>query len=283
MELRDLKVFQAVAEEGSISRAAEKLGYVQSNVTARLQRLEDELGVLLFHRHPKGVQITEKGRLFRKYTESILQMADEAVKVLQDNGRATGTLRIGVVETVTCGNFMNLISVYQSVYDQVTLRLETGHATELMEKLMNYELDAAFVTGELTSTNLAIDYLQTDEIVRLTGVEGSESSLWKHKWAVSPKGCPFRRKLEQWFQDEGLTLTNYIEISSLETILSSVKAGLTSTLLPRSVLQGSYQDLYVHPVPKAYQSIQTGLVRRKDKYTSMAYKAFANLVKKEGL
>ncbi len=61
MELSDLKVFQAIAEEGSISRAAEKLDYVQSNVTMRLRRLEEELGVLLFYRKPKGVQLTEKG------------------------------------------------------------------------------------------------------------------------------------------------------------------------------------------------------------------------------
>lgn len=95
MELRDLKVFQAIAEEGSISRAAERLGYVQSNVTARLRNLEEELGGLLFHRLPKGVQMTDKGKLFRQYADSILRMAEESVRVVRDDGKPAGQLRIG--------------------------------------------------------------------------------------------------------------------------------------------------------------------------------------------
>ncbi|MGN8646274.1 LysR family transcriptional regulator [Gracilibacillus sp. HCP3S3_G5_1] len=62
MELRDIRVFLAIAESGSISGAAKQLNYVQSNVIARLKKLEDELGVLLFHRGVKGIAITEKGK-----------------------------------------------------------------------------------------------------------------------------------------------------------------------------------------------------------------------------
>lgn len=283
MELSDLRVFQAIAEEQSISGAARRLGYVQSNVTARLRKLEDELGVLLFHRNTKGIIITEKGVLFRQYADSILQLADESITVLQDHHEPTGTLRIGVVETVTCGNFMNLISIFQREYEKVSLRLETGNPFELMERVKNYELDAAFVTGELTSTELIFDYVQTDEIVLLSSKELSLSSLLEQKWAISPKGCPFRKKLEQWFQDEGFVLTNFIEISSLETILSSVKEGITSTILPKSVLTGPYERLHFHPLPDSYKFIETGLIRRKEKYVSHAYKAFAKLVQEHGL
>ena len=138
MELSDLRIFQAIAEESSISGAAKRLDYVQSNVTSRLRKLEDELGVLLFYRNVKGIRLTEKGALFRKYADSIIQMADEAIAVLQDQDNPAGTLRIGVVETVTCGNFMNLISTYQTQYEQVTLRLETGNPSALMEKVKNF-------------------------------------------------------------------------------------------------------------------------------------------------
>jgi len=283
LELSDLKLFQAIADEGSISGAAKRLDYVQSNVTARLRKLENELGVLLFYRKPKGVQITEKGALFRKYVDSILQMADESIKILQDQGKPSGSLKIGVVETVTCGNFMNLIASYQSRYEQVSLSLETGSSLELMDKVMNFELDAAFVTGKLNIGKFVTDYLLTDEIVLLSGRTLEVSALIEQKWAISPKGCPFRMKLEQWLKDEGVALNNFIEISSLETILGSVKAGVTSTILPRSVLKGPYEDLHVYPIPEAYQLIETGLIRRREKYVSHAYKAFAELVKEEGL
>ncbi|MBO1005037.1 LysR family transcriptional regulator [Pseudogracilibacillus auburnensis] len=242
-----------------------------------------ELGVLLFYRNVKGIRLTEKGALFRQYADSIIQMADEAIAILQDQDKPAGTLRIGVVETVTCGNFMHLLSTYQTEYEQVSLRLETGTPFELMEKVKNYELDGAFVTGDLSSTDFVLDYIQTDEIVLLSRKELSTSTLLKQKWAISPKGCPFRRKLDQWLQNEGLALTDFIEISSLETILSSVREGITATILPKSVLTGSYEHLHVTPVPKHYKFIETGLIRGKDKYLSYAYKAFAELVKKQGL
>ncbi len=283
MELSDLRIFRAIAEEGSITLAAEKLGYVQSHVTTRLRKLEDEIGVLLFYRTPKGVQITEKGKLFRQHADSILQMSDELVRVMQDNGTPSGTLRIGFVETVTCGNFMKLLSAYQAQYEQVSFHFVTGHSDELMEKVNNYELDAAFVTEDLTATSFAVDYIQTDEIVLLSGRKLDEASLLRQKWAVSPAGCPFRKRLEQWLRDEGVTMHHPLEISSLETLLSSVKEGITVTLLPKSVLTGSYEDLYVYPIPKPYQFIQVGLISRKDKYVSHAYQAFVEMVREYGL
>jgi len=252
VELRDLRVFQAIAEEGSISRAADRLGYVQSNVTARLRRLEEELGVLLFHREPKGVRITEKGMLFRQYADSILRMAEESVRVLKDDGTPSGILRIGVVESVTCGNFIRLISRYQRQYEDVSLRLETGNTAELLQKLKNAELDAALVTGELAGANLTVDWLYTDE-------------------------------LEQWHKDEGVTFRSFLEIRSLETLLGSVKAGLACTLLSRSVLSGAYEQLYVHPIPEKYRYIETGLVRRHESFTSSSYRVFARLVREEGV
>ncbi len=178
---------------------------------------------------------------------------------------------------------MNLISSYQTLHEQVSLRIETGNTYELMEKVKKYQLDAAFVTGDLTATNFAIDFVQTDEIVLLSKTELDEASLSKQKWALSPKGCPFRRKIEQWFQDDEINLSYYIEISSLETILSSVKEGITATVLPKSVLTGSYEHLHVTSIPRPYQFIETGLIRRKEKYVSQAYKAFAGLVKEQGL
>lgn len=285
MELRDLRVFQAIAEEGSISRAAERLGYVQSNVTARLRRLEEELGVILFYRNPKGVQISEKGKQFARYADAILQMAEESIRVMRDDGRPSGPLRIGIMESITCGNFLNLISAYQRQYDRVSLRLETGHASELLQKLRNAELDAAFITGNLASGHLTIDYQLTDELVLLSGkkLDGSETNFLTQKWAVSPTGCPFRARLEQWYADEGMTLSDFMEIGSLETLLGSVKAGLACTLLPKSVLTGAYAQLHVYPIPEAYRHIETGLVRRKQSFAGSAYRAFAAMVREEGL
>lgn len=160
-----------------------------------------------------------------------------------------------------------------------------GNPLELMQKLRNVELDAALVTGELAEANVTIDYMFTDEIVMLSGnrLSGDEASLLRQRWAVAPAGCPFRSRLEQWHKDEGMTFGSFMEIRSLETLLGSVKAGLACTLLPRSVLSGAYEQLYVYPIPEKYRSIETGLVRRNESFTSSAYRAFARLVREEGV
>lgn len=74
-----------------------------------------------------------------------------------------------------------------------------------------------------------------------------------------------------------------MEIGSLETLLGSVKAGLACTLLPKSVLTGAYKQLYVYPIPEAYRYIETGLLRRKQAFVGSAYRAFAALVREQGL
>jgi DNA-binding transcriptional LysR family regulator len=283
MELSDLKLFQTIAREGSISKAAHQLGYVQSNVTARLKRLEQEVGVLLFYRTSKGVKLTEKGLLFQQYADTMLQTAEEMVQALQDHEQLSGTLRLGVVESLTCGKFIHLVADYQARYTQVVLQIEMGKTPSIMEQLNHYELDAALVTGELHMADVVIDHLITEELVIIAKDELDVSTLATRKWAVSSGGCPIRKRLEAYLADQGITLQHVFEVGSLETLLSSVKAGLTVSLLPQSVLQGAYADLRTYPLPKRYRYMETGLIRRKEKYESQAYQAFRALVKEQGL
>lgn len=284
MELTDLKVFITVAELGSISRAAQKLDYVQSNVTTRIRKLESELGVSLFQRHPKGVILTQKGTLFRKYVLSILHTADEAIRAVQEKEEPSGSLTVGVIETVTCGKWINLLADFQTQYPEVSLTFLTGTPSDLLDKVYNYEVDAAFLTGILPSTQINIDYSIQDELVMLSNEsKQSHLDLTNTRWAVSPKGCPFRATLEDWLQHEGYTLTNLIEISSLEPLLSAVNCGLASTLLPRSVLSGEYATLAAYTIPKQFRYTDTKLVHLKDRFQSKAYKAFVRLVQENKL
>nr|WP_275983738.1 LysR family transcriptional regulator [Paenibacillus hamazuiensis] len=282
--MTDLKVFVSVAEEGGISRAAEKLEYVQSNVTARIRKLESEIGVALFHRHPKGVALTEKGAQFRDYALTILSLAEEAVRAVQEKPHPSGPLVIGVVETVTCGNFMNALSDFQSSYPEVSLSLVTGTSSELLAMVMDRRLDGAFVTGDIPPAQLIFEYTVKDEIKLLTHEKGGVyPDLSSAKWAVSPKGCPFRKVLEEWLDSEGISLRNVIEIGSLETLMSCVKSGLACTLLPASVLKGEYRSLRAYPIPEPFRFTSTSLVRRSDRFSGKAFAAFAEMVRVNGL
>ncbi|MGO4789576.1 LysR family transcriptional regulator [Paenibacillus sp. 2KB_20] len=279
MELTDLKVFLRIADEGNITRAAEQLGYVQSNVTARVKKLENELGVPLFNRHSNGVTLTEKGRMFRDYACTILNLSEEAVRAVQETPYPSGSLTIGVVDTVHCGHFIKSLSDYQTMYPEVTLSLLTGSSSELIAQVLNYQLDGAFVTGNIPP-KLVADYVEKDEVkLLIKSKEQPFPDLAVTKWAVAPTGCPFRRILERWLLSEGIPLTNMIEVSSLETQLGIVQSGLAATLLPTSVLSGEFANMGSFSIPEAFRHTSTSLIRRNDRFRNKAFSAFTELVK----
>lgn len=279
MELTDLRVFLRIAEEGNITRAAEQLGYVQSNVTARVKKLENELGVPLLNRHSSGVTLTEKGRTFRDYACTILNLSEEAVRAVQETPYPSGFLTIGVVDTVHCGHFIKSLSDYQTMYPDVTLSLLTGSSSELITQVLNYQLDGAFVTGNIPP-KLVADYIEEDEVKLLTkSKEQPFPDLAMTKWAVAPAGCPFRSILERWLLSEGIPMTNMIEVSSLETQLGIVQSGLAATLLPTSVLSGEFANMGSFSIPEAFRHTSTSLIRRNDRFRNKAFSAFAELVK----
>jgi molybdate transport repressor ModE-like protein len=84
MDINELRIFKAVAEEGSVSRAAERLNCVQSNVSARIRQLEEGLKVTLFHRKSRGVALTTAGRVLLDYAERILALVSEAERIVQE-------------------------------------------------------------------------------------------------------------------------------------------------------------------------------------------------------
>lgn len=287
MELTDLKIFLAVAEEGSVSGAARRLDYVQSNVTTRLRKLEAELGAPLFHRHPKGVVLSERGTVFREYALKILRLADDAVKAVRETEEPGGNLAIGVVETVASAGLLQVLSDFQARYPQVSLSLVTGTSPDLRAKVLNHELDGAFVTGDIGSPLLVSEYEIRDVVGLVTHGGGEDApapvpDLAGTTWVVFPKGCPFRALTEAWLESEGLRPAQVIETATLETMLGCVRSGLGATLLPVSSLPGDDGRLRVLPVPEAYRHMTTRLIRRKDRFVSKAFTAFAERLRAHG-
>ncbi|QYR23156.1 LysR family transcriptional regulator [Paenibacillus sp. sptzw28] len=286
MELTDLKIVIVIMEEGSISRAAEKLGYVQSNVTARIRKLETELGIHLFSRHPKGVTPTEKGLTFSKYALEILRKTEEAVMAVKEPEYPCGPLAIGVVETIaSSGPFIQALSKFQRQYPEVALSLVPGTSPQNYENVLSRQLDGAFFTGDFDTSALEVEVEIQDQVVLLTAAENETSeypSIEDAAWVVFPKGCPFRTAVEEWLRSRGASNTNIIEISTMETMLSCVRAGLGFALVPKSALAGDNELLRVYPVPEPYQYATTRLVRRNEQFRSKAFAAFAECVRTTG-
>ena len=113
MDLHALNIFKSVAEKGSISQAARDLNYAQSNITTKIQQLENDLQTTLFYRNNRGTTLTSKGKVLLTYAENIFNLIEETVKVMQDNQIPQGPLSIGSMETTYHPYYRNITTNIQ--------------------------------------------------------------------------------------------------------------------------------------------------------------------------
>lgn len=114
MEIKDLKIFQSVSQYQSISRAAKSLNFVQSHVTSRIKRLEQELNTQLFLRHKKGTTLTSDGEKLQIYVEKIMDVLNEMESTFQKKEMSSGKIEIGIVETIT--KLPKVLSMFRKKY-----------------------------------------------------------------------------------------------------------------------------------------------------------------------
>src|SRR6185295_13064616 len=148
MDLADLRIFRAVAREGGVTRAAERLHRVQSNVTTRVRQLEDELGVQLFIRSGKRLHLAPPGQVLLGYADRLLDLAREARDAVQDP-TPRGSFRIGAMESIAAVRLPAPLSRFHRTYPDVSLELRTGNPQQLARAILAGELDAALAAEPL--------------------------------------------------------------------------------------------------------------------------------------
>lgn len=279
MEFKDLEIFQVVAQKGTISAAARALDYVQSNVTARIQKLEVELNTPLFNRHNRGMTLTPEGKKLLVYSEKILTLTNEMKKVIQSGEEPAGKLEIGTVETVI--QLPHILSAYSKKYRDVDLSLFSGVTEKLQEDVLNHKLDGAFVTETALHPDLVAHDVFKEELVLISDMkETSLEQLIHEPFLCFSEGCGYRARLETWYKDENVKPQKVMEFGTLETILSSVTVGLGVTFVPKSAVvhlenRGLIQ---CHKLPEKYSKINTIFIRRSNSYLTSTIKKFIETI-----
>jgi DNA-binding transcriptional LysR family regulator len=168
MDAADLRVFQSVASTGSMSKAALELNTVQSNVTARIKSLEDEVGFALFERTHRGVTLTAAGRRLLPFAARAARLLDDAKRAVADEGTPSGSLTIGSLDTTAALHLSPALAAYVAAYPAVDLSLRTGTTCELIEQVLDRQLDGAYVCGPVDHPDLLADPFVREELVILT-------------------------------------------------------------------------------------------------------------------
>ena len=285
MDAADLKVFAAVARIGGMNRAANELHTVQSNVTARVRTLEEELGVQLFRRGRKGVTLTAAGERLLPYAIRVAHLLEEAQKAVKDDGSPRGRLTIGSVETTAALRLSPVLAAYWTTYPNVDLVLRTGTTCELIEQVLNYGVEGAFVCGPVNHQDLAEEVFFREELVVLTPrtIRSLDDLIRKGdvKIVVLGEGCSYRQILDNILIKRGVVGIRHLEFGTLEAIYGAVSAGIGVTLLPKSLIGTIWRDrgVAVHEIAEAEARITTVFVRRDDTLISSALKEFLKLAR----
>jgi len=268
MDLSDLKIFSAVVREGGVTRAAERLHRVQSNVTTRIRQLEDDIGVSLFIREGKRLHLSPAGQVLLDYADRLLALADEARSAVQDP-RPRGLFRLGAMESTAAVRLPGPVSEYHRLYPEVEFELRTGNPPQLSKAILAGELDAALVTLPIADAlfeKVAV-FEEEPVIVSAAGTPaiGGKKEYFPKTIIAFEHGCPHRKRLEDWYALRDQMPERTIELGSYHAMLGCVAAGMGVALLPKSVLTTFPESrrLRVHRLPPGENRAETYLIWRK--------------------
>lgn len=280
MEYTDLRILEAVARHGSMNRAAAELHMVQSNVTARIRGLEEQIGAALFERHSRGVVLTAAGQRLLPYAARLGALLKEAYDAARDDGTPRGRLRVGSLETTAALRLPSILSAYAQAYPQVGLVVTTGTSAALVADVLEHRLDGAFVAGPIQHPDLAEEAVFREELMLVTPPSlrhpddlGRQRDL---KIVVFRHGCSYRQHLEDLLARHGIQTAQPLEFGSLEAILGCVAAGVGVTLLPKAVIASLCQQgrIAAHELSPEQARVDTVFIRRAHDRLTSALAAF---------
>jgi len=267
MDLDDLHIFLTVVREGGITRAAEKLHRVQSNVTTRIRQLEENLGVALFLREGKRLIPSPAGRVLEDYARRLLELAAEARSAVADRV-PRGRLRVGAMESTAAARLAPVLAEFHEAYDGVQLELRTGATSRLVAEVIDGTLDCALVAGPVVDPRLENTAVFEEELVAVAAADhppvSRAADLQIRTLLTFEPGCAYRQRLESWLASEGLVPERFIELSSYHAMIGCAACGMGVAMVPRSLLAclPAAANVSVHALPPLQARAVTVLIRR---------------------
>ena len=248
IEIRHLRYFLAVAEAGNFSRAADRLGVSQPNVSQQLRDLEEALRVGLFQRRGKRILLTSAGLIFQEHARSILRQMEAFLQELNiEPGQMRGALHLGVVPILNVALIPQLLGLFASTHPAVSLNVEEISSTVIETALEEGRMDVGL--GFLTrhSPNLHYERLCNDQFALI--VDRSHPWAKRRMIAVSelhqerilqlPDSFVMRRMTDVVCREHQVRPRVIAEISAIETLLRSLAPLNAAALMPKIALRGT--------------------------------------------
>ena len=278
MEINDLRIFQVVAKEKSISKAASKLGYAQSNITMRIKFLENNLNTTLFKRSNKGTILTSQGEKLLKYADKILELVDEVNEEFLTS-KIDSKIKIGATQTISASILPKLFNLFYKKNPETSLVLKTEKQEVLLDMLINGDLDGAFVYEENISSRFREIFSFKEEFFLVSSVKIDDvNNLDLPIILNSDSNCPYRKIMQKWLIGNNSTSMTIIEFDTLESIINGITNGLGISLLPKSVLpKNNNFFLYNLGHDDNLKKLEIKFIINKDMNINGSIKSFINI------
>jgi DNA-binding transcriptional LysR family regulator len=289
VDYRQLQTFLVVADLLHMTRAAERLGYAQSSVTAHVRALEEELGVPLFERLGKRIALTEAGRRFRPYALKLVALAEEGRAAAQEQHQIQGLLRIGAPESLCTYRLPAVLRRIRTRHPKLQLLLQTGTCGPLRACLRDGSIDVCLLLDEVSpEPDLVQLALPPEPIIlvaypwhHLVGRPVGPADLRTETVIRTEAGCSYRSRFEAILDEAGVACDASMVFTSIEAIKQCVMAGLGLAVLPRiactaELAEGALVEIDWAGPPL---TMETQILYHRDKWLSPAMTAFLDVVR----
>jgi DNA-binding transcriptional LysR family regulator len=289
MDFDQLVTFMEVAKLGSFSRAGQKIFRSQSAVSAQIRQLEQEYGDRLLDRAGKDVTLTPAGRVLFAYAERMLQMKDESLLAVADQGSLPrGTITVGANEATCLYVLPDVFAKYCSLYPSVQISIYRNFSYKIVEKLENGSIDVGIVTMPVKSSSLKAHPIFRDQLMLMVNPQNPlakldvvpVSEIAKYPMLL-PKTGFSRRVMDKLFRPYSDKLQVRMELPSVGMIKSFVAAGLGVSLISASFARDQVLAGRVKLIPIKGEELwrELGVAYRRDRTLTRATDTFINTVR----
>jgi len=291
MNLHHLAIFHAIAETGSISAAAIRVRVSQPALSRELKDFEGRLGVVLFERLPRGMRLTEPGKVLHAYSARLFAVADSAQAAMRDFADArAGQLSMGASNTIGTYVLPRFVAQFRTLFPQVGISLFVGNTGQVAQGVADLRFTVGFVEGPVRVEGVIAEEFSRDELMPVVGAQHPLAGRRRANPAdinglpllMREPGSGTRELIGELLQQLDVRTGNIVEFGNTEALKQAAIHGGGIAWLPSISVVRDLQDGSLVRLPVRALGLQRPLsiLRREGAYQVPAVEAFLQRVRK---
>lgn len=284
MDFNQLQIFCVSAETLSFTKAALRLGYAQSNISAQIKQIEDSLQVKLFERLGRGIQLTNEGKKFLVHAEAIMQLFEKAKEEFAASV-FEGALTVGVTEILCVHRLPKIVNEYRRLYPLIEIRVLTANCDTLLDWVETNRIDIALVlTDKIVASEMIVRTLMDEQLVAVASPQHplaqkknvAPQDLADECLITSLPGCDYRALILAMLKDLEVTPRTLMEVSSVAAIKECAGCGLGVAILPQISVNSELEKGKLTELGWTVPTVEakTLVLYHRDKWLTRSMRAF---------